>query len=301
MPTRRDRTRRPVRVAGLAVVAALLGLVVLGGAAPALAEDDSSSSWALPTSGDLLAGFNRNSYNEQDGAPQQVDDPRSPGRPALMFSLDGGAQRSEVQPRTPYLKDGDVAFYSYRAYLDPDFPTDVSSWQLIMQWHQEGDSGSPPIAVEVRDNRLQLVLKGKDYEDLGPVAGGQTVDLILRIAFSQDPDTGTVDVWNGGRHVLSAFHPADGTLIDASAYEKVGLYRDRAINQPARLYLEDLRIGPSMSSVRDPGAPALTEGPAPTTPSAGGGQPSSALLWTAIGLVVLVLAVALMRPWARRP
>lgn len=287
-------------MAGLAVVAALLGLVVLAGATPAAAQDD-ASSWALPTSGNLLSVFNRNSYNEQDGAPQQVDDPRSPGRSALMFSLNGGDQRSEVQPRTPYLKDGDVVFYSYRAYLDPDFPTGTKTWQLIMQWHQEGDSGSPPVAVQVRDNRLQLALQGEDFQDLGPVAGGQTVDLILRIAFSQDPNTGTVDVWNGGRHVLNAFHPSGGTLIDASAYEKVGLYRDRAIDQPARLYLEDLRIGPSMSSVRDAGAPALTEGSAPTAQSTGSGGPSSGLLWAAAGLVVLVLAITLLRSGARRP
>ncbi|MDT7742518.1 MAG: hypothetical protein QOE59_1596 [Actinomycetota bacterium] len=300
MLPRRSPTRRPARFARLAVVAALLGLATLGGAAQAAAEDDAPSSWALPTSGNLLSAFNRNSYNEQDGAPQQVDDPRSPGRPALMFSLDGGDQRSELQPRTPYLREGNVVYYSYRAYLDPDFPTDVNTWQLILQWHQEGDSGSPPVAVEVRNNRLQLVLTGDDYQDLGPVSGGQTVDLILRIAFSQDPDKGTVDVWNGGRHVLNAFHPASGTLIDDSAYEKVGLYRDRSIDQPARLYLEDLRIGPAMSSVRATDAPALSEGPAPAATTSAGTS-GSPLFWTALVLVGVVLAVALLRPWARRP
>jgi hypothetical protein len=257
--------------------------------------------WALPDDGDLLRAFDRSDYNEQDGVPQQVAAPDEPGRRALQFTLDGGDQRTELEPSISNQREGEVQYYSYVARLAPDFPTDVDTWQVLLQWHHEGDSGSPPIAVEVRGNRLMLAAEGEDLQDLGPARGGETIDLTMRVAFSRDPERGAVDVWRGSDHVMRAYRPEGGTMLDSGNYLKVGLYRDESIDETGRLWLDDLRVGPSMASVRSPDAtteaqPVEDEDTAtPSTPSS---TASDVALWAAGGFLVLVVLAAVTR--ARR-
>jgi hypothetical protein len=286
----------------LAVLTALLVALVpgalLAGAAsanPAPPADGQRPLWVMPDSGDPLAAFDRNDYNEQDGTPRAVPSPSGSGQQALEFSLDGGGERSEVQPRIPMQREGDVQYYSYSAVLADDFPTDVTTWQLLLQWHHYGDSGSPPVAVEVRDNRLMLSAEGEDRQDLGPVRGGDRIDLTMRIAFSRDSDRGTVDVWRDGDRVLRSYKPPGGTLLDQSDYMKLGLYRDESIDEPARLVLEDLRIGPSLASVRsqESGSSAIAEDDAPSSTSGGSDDGAlSTASWVAGGLLVLVVILA---------
>ncbi|GLZ48526.1 hypothetical protein Acsp06_47110 [Actinomycetospora sp. NBRC 106375] len=289
-------TRRGL-VGSAVAVALALGLLVLISAAPALASSPTPSNnapiWVLPPSGNLFSGFSRNDYDEQDGSPQQVRSPDKPGQDAVEFDIPGGAQRSEMQPRIPNQVEGDVQYYTYGALLAPDFPTDTRTWQLILQWHHFADSGSPPVAVEVRDGRLMLAAEGTDLQDLGPVSGGDRVDLTLRIAFSRDPDQGTVDVWRDGRQVLVGYHPPSGTLLDNADYLKVGIYRDTSIDAPGNLWLDELRVGPTLASVQSPGSPSAaipTESDPTSGPSGGGrGGSSETILWVAGGLLLVVV------------
>jgi hypothetical protein len=253
----RAARRRPGALLAAAVVVATALLVALplvpGGPTPRAAAapppPGDRPTWELPSEGDVLAAFDRNGYNEQDGPPRPIPSPTAPGRQALEFRLDGGDQRTEVEPRVPDQSEGDVWFYTYRAGLAPDFPTDTESWQVVLQWHHTGDSGSPPLAVEVKQGRLVLASEGENLQDLGPVRGGDRIDLTLRVAFSQDPQQGTVDVWRDGRPVLEGHRPPSGTMLDASNYLKVGLYRATAIDEGGRLWIDDLRVGPTMASV----------------------------------------------------
>jgi len=288
--------------AGALVVATAL-LVALpllhGGPAPradaAPPPQGDRPTWALPPDGDVLAAFDRNGYNEQDGAPRPIPSPTAPGRQALEFRLDGGDQRTEVEPRVPDQAEGDVWFYTYRAGLAPDFPTDTESWQVVLQWHHTGDSGSPPLAVEVKQGRLVLASEGENLQDLGPVRGGDRIDLTMRVAFSQDPRRGSVDVWRDGRPVLEGHRPPNGTMLDASNYLKVGLYRATAIDDGGRLWVDDLRIGTTMASVA-PTTLATPEDEA-ADPSAAGSAPThrdDTVTWIAgvllLGVVTLLVA-----------
>lgn len=294
----RSRVRRIARLAvALAVTVALAPL----GVAPATAAPGSTPPpasgdeplWVLPQTGNLLSAFNRTDYNEQDGTPQQVASPDAPSRQSLQFTLDGGAQRSEVQPRIPQQREGEVQYYSYVARLADDFPTDVSTWQLLLQWHHQDDSGSPPIALEARGGRLMLAAEGEDQQDLGPLRGGDQIDVTMRIAFSRDPERGAVDVWRGTDHVLSAYRPEGGTLLDEANYLKVGLYRDDSIDEQGRLWLEDLRVGPTLGSVRSPASPSA-DSPVEdeSTASATRSSPSvDGAAWAA-GTLLLVVALA---------
>lgn len=304
------RSAVPRRPIALAVVLAVLAVLVPGALAVGTAAASTSPPsgadrplWVLPDSGDLLGAFDRNDYNEQDGTPREVPSPSGSGQEALEFSVGGGDQRSEVQPRIPMQREGDVQYYSYSAVLADDFPTDVTTWQLLLQWHHYGDSGSPPVAIEVRENRLVLSAEGEDRQDLGPVRGGDRIDLTMRIAFSRDPDRGTVDVWRDGNRVLRDHRPPGGTLLDQSDYMKLGLYRDESIDEPGRLWLEDLRIGPSLASVRSEESGSST---IPDESDAQGGSSdsddgtSTTMTWIAGGLLVVVLVLAALLLRGRR-
>ena len=248
------RTGRATRsaVAVTALLAALLGAGAPAAPVATAAPDAPGAdraTWELPAAGDVLAAFDRNGYNEQDGAPRQIASPTAPGRQALEFRLDGGDQRSEVQPRVPDQVEGDVWFYTYRGGLARDFPTDTEAWQVVLQWHHTGDSGSPPLALEIKQGRLLLATEGENLQDLGPVRGGDRLDVTMRVAFSQDPQRSAVDVWRDGRPVLEGHRPPAGTMLDGSNYLKVGLYRATAIDEGGRLWVDDLRVGRTMASV----------------------------------------------------
>jgi hypothetical protein len=301
---RRTGRHRAVRaVVALVVTLALLPAWAVSAAAGVPSPGD-RPQWVLPESGDMLAAFDRSDYNEQDGVPQQVASPDSPSRRALQFTLDGGDQRTELEPSIPNQREGEVQYYKYIARLAPDFPTDVDTWQVLLQWHHEGDSGSPPIALEVRGNRLMIAAEGEDLQDLGPVSGGDQIDLTLRIAFARDPERGTVDVWRGGDHVMRSYRPEGGTMLDAGNYLKVGLYRDESIDETGRLWLDDLRVGPSMESVRSPVSPSGAEPveDEETGAPAASSASSDGLMWVAGGLAVVVglAVVAALRRQARR-
>jgi hypothetical protein len=289
-------------------VALILAVSGVSAATPAVAATPPPGDrplWALPDSGDLLAGFRRNEYDEEDGSPRQTASPDRPDQQAVEFNLPGGDQRSEMQPRVPDEVEGTVQYYTYGALLARDFPTDASTWQVILQWHHQGDEGSPPVAVQVRDNRLMLAADGTDLQDLGPIAGGGRVDLTLRIVFSRDPELGTVDVWSNGQHVLQGYHPADGTLFDQSNYMKVGLYRDTSIEGPGHLWLDDLRVGPTLASVQTPDSASSripSDSDPANNPSGSGRSPSSGdtLTWVAGGLLVVVVALTVVSLRRRR-
>ncbi|GAA4754680.1 heparin lyase I family protein [Actinomycetospora chibensis] len=256
VPRRTGRAARSV-VAVTALLAALLGAGAPVAAAAPDAPGSDRATWELPAVGDVLAAFDRNGYNEQDGAPRQIASPTAPGRQALEFRLDGGDQRSEVQPRVPDQVEGDVWFYTYRGGLARDFPTDTEAWQVVLQWHHTGDSGSPPLALEIKQGRLLLATEGENLQDLGPVRGGDRLDVTMRVAFSQDPQRSAVDIWRDGRPVLEGHRPPAGTMLDGANYLKVGLYRATAIDEGGRLWVDDLRVGRTMASV-SPTAPTGT-------------------------------------------
>jgi hypothetical protein len=294
---------------GAAVAVALaLGLTAAPGIAAASSPSPSPSAtplWAMPQTGDLLGAFTRSDYDEQDGSPQQVPSPDQPGLQAVQFTVPGGGQRSEMRPRIPWLHEGDVQYYTYVARLPDAFPTEADTWQLLMQWHQTADSGSPPIAVEVRNSRLMLATEGSDLQDLGPIAAGDRIDLTLRIAFSRDADQGSIDIWRDGNHVLPGYRPSGGTLVDDGSYMKVGIYRDTSIEETGRLSLEDLRAGPTLASVRSPDS-ASSRIPADSDPtgtpggSSGSSSSGDTLTWVAGGLLVVVVALAVVSLRRRR-
>lgn len=308
--TRRPRVRRPSAAVAAAIVAVLVGLVAPG---PALASSPTPPGgdgllWRADTGGDMLGSFERNDYNEQDGPPRQVSSPSGHGQ-ALQFSLDGGDQRSELLPRVPDGREGDVYYYGYRGQLADDFPVDAQRFQIIMQWHHYGDEGSPPVAIAVQDGQL-MITGGDDnrnqaYEQpIAPISPGDPIDIIVRIVFSRDPDKGTVDVWSGGRRMVTAFNPPDGTLYDEGDYVKVGLYRSQELSTPASLTLDDVAVGRTRQAVDaamvDQGASSAQGTPDASVADESSGSDTTLRVGLAAGALALIGALVAVVAVVRR-
>lgn len=224
------------------------------GAPPSLLAGLSDALFDAGT-GDFADKFDNNGDSglvERAGRPRVVANPDDPDRSAWRFSLGDGGKRSEVLPQGPGTRpdDGDVQWVRYSAILSDDFPTDTDEWQLILQWHHGGSSGSPPLALQVTRGQLMMVSEGDDMQPIGPVSPGQRVDLVMKVVFDQDPDRGSVTVWRDGAPTgVTGWRPDSGTMISESAYLKMGMYRTTRISQPSSITVTDLKIGPSERSV----------------------------------------------------
>ncbi|MDL5154661.1 heparin lyase I family protein [Actinomycetospora termitidis] len=196
-------------------------------------------------------------------APVIVNSPVTSGAKAARFTMPGGGTRTEIVPTTASFIEGQDRYFRFSFVLPAGFPTQVTSWQLLTQWKNDG-TGSPPLELTVGNGNLNLS-GGYGHpagprtfsKVLAPATTGQRVDLVVHILFSRDPGKGVVDVWRNGTQVLAGYKPAGGTLYPTSAastatlssYWKMGLYRDSAITQPAQYTIESAKIGNTYAEV----------------------------------------------------
>jgi hypothetical protein len=196
-------------------------------------------------------------------APVLVSSPVTSGAKAARFTMPGGGTRTEIVPTTASFTEGQDRYFRFSFYLPTNFPTQVTSWQLLTQWKNDG-TGSPPLELTVGNGNLNL--SGGYGHPAGPrtfskafapATTGQRVDLVIHVLFSRDPGKGVVDIWRNGTQVLSGYKPAGGTLYPTSAagtastssYWKMGLYRDSAISQAAQYTIESAKIGNTYAQV----------------------------------------------------
>jgi len=159
--------------------------------------------------------------------------------------------------------------YRWSTLLDDlyqDSEVGKPNWQVVAQWHQEGDTlaagGSPPLAVIIEDGKFKLNLSRPDPAhpdrtvDLGPrhvIADAtedvwHTFDLQVRWAAN---DAGSVQVFHNG-----ALTPTPGTesvptlyplrsdpAKPGTVYMKLGLYRAKntAVTDKSVVYHDEMR------------------------------------------------------------
>jgi hypothetical protein len=213
-----------------------------------------------------LSHFQSTPWNQVGApAPTLVNSPSTAGARGLQFTMPGGGTRSEVEPATSTFKEGDDRWFGFSVYLPAGFPNQVTSWQLLTQWKNDG-TGSPPLEVTVGKGNLWIF--GGYGHPTGPKSfavpisaadTGRPIDLVFHIVFSRDPARASVNVWRDGTQRITNYHPTGGTLYPNSAsanptgslidYWKMGLYRDPAITQPATYVLERARVGTGYGAV----------------------------------------------------
>lgn len=244
---------RVLAAAVLVVAALLLTACATGSTArsPGGASSGPTGGGVLWRSGATTAGvldtYRDTPWNTEDADdPKAVESPDVPGRAAVAYTVPAGGTRSELEPAYRSFREGDEFWFGLALYLPRNFPTRTSDWQVVAQWKNSGE-GSPPVSVQVHDGRF--VLEGGDgigehwQHDLGTAKTGARTDLVLRVHFSSDADSGAVDVVQDGHQVLSDYHPRAGTLYPGdNSYLKTGLYRSSAIDQDGTVYYDDVVI-----------------------------------------------------------
>jgi hypothetical protein len=201
------------------------------------------------TVGDVASHFDNSGG---DGLVSGAARPVFVGGRAITFAIPGGGERSEVLPLLPEYHEGDDLWVHDVSTLK-NLPTGTDTWQLVLQWHQRGGTGSPPVALEAGHGRLRLANVGGDQQDVGALGPNDTSDVVVHVHFSRDPAKSVVDVWRDGVPKVVNYHPPRGTMIDGGDYLKLGLYRDPAITQASSMTTSRLVVGPTAAAINASG------------------------------------------------
>jgi hypothetical protein len=198
-----------------------------------------------------------------------VEDPER-GLVAQFSVADGkeaemGGERSEVRddnnPGT-LVKEGDERWYAWSMKFPADLPEPDGGWNILMQWHQSADSGSPPLALDISQGSLDIGGDGADAprQTIGPIRRGEWVDYVLHVGFSQTD--GFVEAWENG--VQTVPRTTRQTMADEASYLKMGIYRDEGATGDAAVLFDDLTIlggGAGGSEPRTDAEPRTGENP----------------------------------------
>ncbi|HSM12681.1 MAG TPA: polysaccharide lyase [Thermoanaerobaculia bacterium] len=207
-----------------------------------------------------------------------VDRPTRAGPGAARLTLAPGdraasKERAELRLRDHDLErrhagQGQEVWYAWSLWLPEELadPT-PGQFQMLAQWHhrpvprEDRKSffvvGAPPLALHLQPSPggSELVLLGRSAARREPrviaervVARQAWVDLLFRIRWSTGAD-GEVEAWLDG-------HPwTDGVVRGANLYNaignylRLGLYRRRGGEGTDRIYVDEVRIGPTRTSV----------------------------------------------------
>jgi hypothetical protein len=268
----RGREHRCVRAAALAVIA----VTMVACARPPADKPDEPGQPGRPLQADPLwvadletgdlSQFADTPWNTVEAQePAVVSDPGfvRDGRYAVEMTIPSSADsdegtRSEVQPNAASIEPGDDLYFGFSTLLGPGFPIDAS-WQVIVQWKNEGE-GSPPLSISIESDQYTLS-GGAGHPDgaqtfnvpLAPASPGGWIDWVVHIRFSPDPAEGFVEIWHGEEQILPRYSPRTGTMYPsdegASSYLKAGYYRNAEIDTPGTVYFDNWKIGEARESV----------------------------------------------------
>jgi Polysaccharide lyase len=237
----------PLALAGLTAVAVLVFLL-LGAKSDATTSVRFTARHAQlvdpPTPGRVLftSDFERRGFPEWyvQALPSRatlVHDSPYEGRSNARFEVrpgdvepDTGSQRAEVSG--PTFREGQD-LYVRVAVRVPQANSFRGPWQLIQQFHDDSDTGSPGTAVFLTTNRRLRVGAGDGSQIDWTSRRLQTdrwYELVYRVKFSRESNVGFVEVWLDGRHQRLGnghFRDYGRTMNLPSVYLKTGIYRSR--------------------------------------------------------------------------
>jgi hypothetical protein len=208
---------------------------------------------------------------------------QSPVPPGAKYALQAtvqpgdmiyGGARAELDYEGDSPQEGDERYYHWQSYFPEDFQP-ANYWQLFTQWHQYVSGGSPPLAMMVWGNVIQIGNENSQYFWMTPFEMGVWHDFIVHVLWSTDATVGGVEVWYDGQHVLPFTH--DATLFpNDTIYVKQGLYRKDVIDYPQTVYHCGMTVATELSDVwgdvlgvdggvpvPDAGSPEIDAGPPP--------------------------------------
>lgn len=150
---------------------------------------------------------------------------------------------------------GSTRWYGFDLFVPQDFVTDTTGlrWFTLTQW-KGLDSGSPPIALEIKNDHLDLG-GATGRQNLGPLKPGRWERITVGVHF-QPTSAGWVEVYRDGQQALPRtnrptmnWRTVDGKKVVDPGYLKQGIYRTSAWTVTHVLYFGPVTIGTSHDAV----------------------------------------------------
>ncbi len=204
-------------------------------------------------------------------------------RPGDHWDSDSAiAERSEIRGETVYAP-GEVLSVSYSFMIEPGEANTATgrggdgSWLLLGQFHANDWESQSPLAIEMLEERMAIIIRSGDPEDhlyqelfvdTADIQRGRYYDIDIEVSFKND-STGFLDVWRDGVKIVSYSGPIG---YDNGVYWKFGVYRSDADSTIAVDY-RDMAVGKggNGSGVVIVGTPASDQITASVSPT---GQPT---------------------------
>ncbi len=222
--------------------------------------------------------FETGDISQWNGRPQMmaadrlkvVPSPAQEGRYALEVTvqqgddpIDASGNRSELVRTQGNEVEGTEYFYRWTTMFAEDFPA-PNTWQLFVQWHHSGSSGSPPVEFVVKDESIKLEVGGTATPAWStPLVRGVWHEFIFHVRWSSDPDEGFVELYHNRELVLPRRSVA--TLFPGQHnYMKAGLYRNETITPVGRLWHDGFVQATTLEDVLPPPPPGTVTPPAGT-------------------------------------
>jgi hypothetical protein len=118
--------------------------------------NQTSQVWNSDFTGTGFDNFDDTPWNDVGAsAPTITSSPVTAGAKAALFTMPARGTLSEIVPTTAEFTEGQDRWFRFSFYLPGSFPTQVTSWQVITQWKNDGD-GSPPLEITVGGGNLKL-------------------------------------------------------------------------------------------------------------------------------------------------
>jgi Polysaccharide lyase len=186
-------------------------------------------------------------YSLQNPDPQTL---RFELRSGDVYGNYSGTERVELEQQIyvnrtwGYPADSDL-HVAYDFMLEPGNPN-TSQWVVIGQWHH-GDSGSPPFAVALRGEYMQIITRTADtnaevnmYTDPKPIQRGHYYSMDIWVNFAR----GTLSVVRDGVPIVSFSGQGKLGTGNSRYYWKHGLYRAPTKNDTQVAHYRNFVISP---------------------------------------------------------
>jgi hypothetical protein len=155
--------------------------------------------------------------------------------------------------------EGSESYYAWSTMFADDYPS-LDSGQVVTQFHQNDDTGNPPITFYTEGEEFRFYVNG-DVLWRTTLERGAWYDVILHVKWSWDASIGFVELAVNGRVVVPKTFLATGT----DRYLKQGVYRLAGITADSIVFHDGMVRATSPEDVSWPSAAG-----AAATSSAGG-------------------------------
>jgi Polysaccharide lyase len=160
-------------------------------------------------------------------------------------------------------KEGDDFYIAVSLWFQPGFPfvEGDAAWQVYLPFVSFDARGSGPAKLGSGGPLRFEGVEDVPWVDSEPTATGGWHDFVLHLTFSQNPQIGLLQIWHrtpsGSDYARETL--ANGqqtrhfaTLLQPSAYLKLGIYRDGRFTRTGVLYVDRIKVANSFASVAIP-------------------------------------------------